>query len=171
MKEKIKIALPTAIGVALLPPIWAVLSELCGIEFGWIALATAGIYVAAGDNIKNGLSISGGFLMGCVWGYVATKILKHYSCINHYLLLFSVLCIMGFICVILAFTILEKVVFLPAWLGSWAIALGTFGQADTSAMGITFIKLFIAMLVGVWYIGAFNNYFQNFIRKKMDINE
>ncbi|MDS0524196.1 DUF1097 domain-containing protein [Clostridium sp. SHJSY1] len=170
MKEKIKISLPTAIGIALLPPAWAVLSSLCGIEFGWIALACAGIYVAAGDNVKNGLPISCGFLMGVIWGYVATKLLE-INGINHNILLFLVLCIMGFFCVILSFTILEKIVFLPAWLGSWAIALGTFGQAGQNNLGIVFIKLLITMLVGVWYVGAFNSYFQSFIRKRMNKNE
>lgn len=168
LKFKMKNALPTAIGIALLPPIWAVLSELGGIQFGWIALAAGGIYVAAGDNIQNGLKISGGFFMSCIWGYIATKILQSYPGINHYLLLFLVLCIMGFICSILALTILEKVTYLPAWLGGWAIALGTFGQTSQDSMEITFIKLLIAMLAGVWYIGAFNNYFQNSIRKKMN---
>lgn len=168
MKSKMKNALPTAIGVALLPPIWAVLSELCGIQFGWIALTAGGIYAAAGDNIKNSLKISGGFLMSCIWGYIATKIFQCYADINHYLLLFSVLCIMGFICAILALTILEKVTYLPAWLGGWAIALGTFGQADPSVMGITFVKLLIAMLAGVWYISVFNNYFQKYIIRKMN---
>lgn len=168
MKSKIKSALPTSIGVALLPPIWAVLSELCGIKFGWIALAAGGVYVAAGDDIKDAVKISGGFFMACIWGYIATKIFQCYTDINHYLLLFSVLCIMGFICSLLAFTILEKVTYLPSWLGGWAIALGTFGETDPNFMGITFIKLLIAMLAGVWYIGAFNNCFQKYIRKKMN---
>jgi len=166
MKQKIKKALPTAIGIALLPPIWAVVSNWIGIEFGWIALACAGIYVAAGDDIKQGSPISGGFLMGCIWGYIATEILQ-YSGINHDVLLFLVLCTMGFISVMLSFTILEKFVFLPAWLGSWAISLGIFGQVGLNSALHTFIKLLLAMLAGVWYVGALNHYIQKVIRKKM----
>ena len=164
MMEKIKNALPTASAIALLPPLWAVISSALGIEFGWVALACGGIYVAAGNDIKNAPRISIGFLLGCIWGYIASRCMK-ISLIDQRLLVFLVLCIMGFICVILASTILEKYSYLPAWLGSWAIALGIFGQSDSGEMTSIFIKLLITMIVGVWYIGVFNNYFQEFLRK------
>ncbi len=53
MTEKIKNAMPLAISIGLLPPLWAVVSSWVGIEFGWVALACGGIYVAAGDDVKN----------------------------------------------------------------------------------------------------------------------
>ena len=48
MEKKEKYIL--ALGVALLPPVWAVLGGIIGIECSWIALVCAGIYVAAGNH-------------------------------------------------------------------------------------------------------------------------
>ncbi|ALR90437.1 hypothetical protein ATN24_18500 [Clostridium butyricum] len=170
MTEKIKNAMPLAISIGLLPPLWAVVSSWVGIEFGWVALACGGIYVAAGDDVKNGPGITLGFLLGCIWGYIANKCMQ-ITGINQNLLVFLVLCIMGFVCVILAMTVFEKAVYLPAWLGSWAVALGIFGQTPQADMLENFIKLLIAMLAGVWYIGAFNNYFQKFLRNRGNKND
>lgn len=170
MIEKIKDALPTAIAIALLPPLWAVISSCAGIEFGWVALACGGIYVAAGDDIKKAPSISLGFIMGCVWGYLADKCMQ-IQLLDANLTVFLVLCIMGFLCVIISFTILDNKVYLPAWLASWAVALGIFGQASHEHVLGTFVKLLIAMLAGVWYIGAFNNYFQRCLRNRRKENE
>ena len=62
-------------------------------------------------------------------------------------------------------TYFEKKTVLSAWLGSWAIALGVFGQAEPNQFGENLIKLVIAMLVGVWYIVLFNQTFQKFMKQ------
>lgn len=170
MKKKFKDALPLAISVGLLPPLWAVISSYFGIEFGWVALACGGIYVAAGDNIKNAPGISIGFLMGTIWGYIANMCIQIEG-IDKNILVFLVLCIMGFMAVIISNVISNNIIYLPAWLGGWAIAIGIFGQTVEADMLENFLKLIIAMLAGVWYIGAFNNYFQRLLRNRRKNNE
>lgn len=164
-KKRLENGIPLAVGVAFLPPLWAVLSELLGISFGWAALACGSVYVSAGSRIKNAGTISGGFFMGAVWGLLATKILQT-DILPHRILLFVTLCIMGAACVILGVTVLYKVVYIPAWLGGWAVALGVFSASEES-LGAAFVKLTVAMLSGVWYIGVFNGIFQKNISEKI----
>ncbi|MBE6062914.1 MAG: DUF1097 domain-containing protein [Clostridium butyricum] len=170
MIEKFKNVLPVAIAIGILPPLWALISSHFGIEFGWVALACGGIYAAAGDDIKNSVGISLGFIMGTIWGYIANRCIQIEG-INKNVLVFLVLCVMGFMAVIIAEVIFNKIIYLPAWLGSWAIALGIFGQTMEGNMLSNFIKLIIAMFAGVWYIGVFNNYFQRLLRKRRNNNE
>lgn len=164
IKNKVLDVLPTAIGVALLPPIWATVSASFGITFGWVSLACAGMYFVIGDPVKSGIKTSVSFLMGCLWGLVATLVINWLP-INKIISLFAVLCVLGFVAVICSEIVLKKKAVLSAWLGSWAIALGVFGQSEPSQFGTILIKLIIAMLVGVWYIGLFNRNFQIFIEQ------
>lgn len=148
--------LPTAVTIALLPPLWAVISEYIGISFGWCALAGAGIYVAAGDNIKNAPKISGGFIMGSIWGVAATKMIGS-QLLPHSLLVFLTLCVLGFAAVFLSINLMDRFTYLPAWLGSWALSIGVMGTGGERNL-VTLVKLIIALLVGVWYVGAFSSY-------------
>ncbi len=167
IKNKVLDVLPTAIGVALLPPIWAAVSELFGITFGWVSLACAGMYFIIGDPAKSGVKTSVSFLMGCIWGLAATLMINWLP-INKIISLFAVLCVLGFAAVICSEIVLKKKTVLSAWLGSWAIALGVFGQAEPSQFGTILIKLMIAMLVGIWYIVLFNQTFQNFMKQLLN---
>lgn len=164
MENKVLNVLPTAIGVALLPPIWAVVSASFGITFGWVSLACAGMYFIIGDPVRSGIKTSVSFLMGCLWGLAATVVINRLP-INKIISLFAVLCVYGFVAVICSELILKKRTVLSAWLGSWAIALGVFGQAEPHQFGIILIKLIIAMLVSVWYIVLFNQKFQKLLKQ------
>lgn len=166
MKNKVRDVLPTAIGVALLPPIWAVVSVSFGITFGWVSLACAGMYFVIGEPVKSGIKTSVSFLMGCLWGLGATLAINGLP-ISKDISLFAVLCMFGFLAVICSEIVFKKRTVLSAWLGSWAIALGVLSQAEPNQFGIIFIKLIIAMLIGVWYIGRFNQNFQKFLKRIM----
>lgn len=159
LKGSLRKALPAAVGVALLPPLWAVISSNAGIKFGWVSLACAGMLLPFHKPLKVGLRQSLSFLMGCIWGLTATISLQWLP-LPQSISLFIVLCIWGFFAVYLSEVAFHKVTTLSIWLGSWAIALGLFGECIPSQYGITFLKLFIAMLSGVWYIGLFNQKFQ-----------
>lgn len=152
-----------AVTTALLPPLWAVVSEWADIPFGWCALAVAGIYAAAGGAPQNAKRISGGCVMGTLWGMLATAILRSQR-LPHAALLFLTLCVLGFLAVMLAEGCLKKYCMLPAWLGSWALALGIFGTSGES-LGRTFFKLLLAMLAGVWYIGVFSGWITQKIQR------
>ncbi len=53
MSEKTLNKLTLALGIALLPPIWAVLSPLFGVKTGAVALICAGIYVTNGNKVSD----------------------------------------------------------------------------------------------------------------------
>lgn len=152
-----------AVTVALLPPLWAVFSETIGIRFGWCSLACGGIYAACGG--KNAPRITGGFVMGAVWGWLADRMIS-LTVLPHGLTLFLTLCLFGFLAVALSSTVLRKVTFLPAWLGGWALSLGILGVSQAGTVS-TMAGILAAMLAGVWYIGVFSDWIQAHLAKAL----
>ena len=75
-KEKRQLKWTLALGIALLPPIWAVLSSAVGITTGAVALICAGVYVANGNKTQDAVKISIGFLLGDLWAVIATFIME-----------------------------------------------------------------------------------------------
>ena len=61
MDEKRRQKLTLALGIALLPPIWAVLAPVIGVTTGAVALICAGLYVALNPNVELYCTL---FLMG-----------------------------------------------------------------------------------------------------------
>ena len=62
MNKNKKEILILSIGIALLPPLWAVLAPYIGISTGAVALICAGLYVTNGNKLKDGLKIMCGFM-------------------------------------------------------------------------------------------------------------
>lgn len=155
-----------AAGIALLPPVWAVLSPMIGINTGWIALVTAAVFVADGNKIKNSIKISAGFLMGLLWGYIALYIvnLQQFKMIDGRILLFLVLCIMGAAAVFISNIGIKLVSFLPSWLCGWALTLGILGDIPINRWADTPVYIGISMLMGVFYVGVGVLKFQNIIK-------
>ena len=117
MKKEV---LALAIGIGLLPPIWAVASGHFGITCGAVALICAGIYVAGGNAVENGLKMSIGFLMADLWAVIAMWSMENLPFapdINTFL----TLAVMGFVAVLIA-SALEKWIYLPAVLCGWCAA-------------------------------------------------
>lgn len=152
-------ALPAAVGVALLPPLWAVVSALAGIPFGWVSLASAGMLLPFHEPLRAGVRQSLSFFMGCIWGLTATIAMSALP-LPQMSALFLVLCVWGFAAVLLSEVAFRQKTVLAIWLGSWAIALGTFGEITPANYAAVFGKLLLAMLCGVWYIGLLNQKFQ-----------
>lgn len=168
LKKSFNDALPAAVGVALLPPLWAVVSSIAGIKFGWVSLACAGMLTVFHDYVKTGLCQSISFFMGCIWGLTAT-LAMWWIPLSDNISLFLVLCVWGFIAVMLSEVVFRKKTVISIWLSSWAIALGVFAEVPLQQYGITFFKLMIAMLCGVWYIGLFNQKFQGWFAARLSI--
>lgn len=163
MKEKWINALTLAFTVALLPPIWAVLSPYIGVTVGAVALICAGLFACLGNNIKKAIPVSLGFLLGDVWAFIALTIMAH-STLNPNLTLYLTLFVMGGLAVILG-TIGEKAIFVPAWLAGWAIGLTIMGPMDVVAVGSMPLQIAAAMLAGVWYVGVVGDLFQKMLIK------
>lgn len=153
-------------GIALLPPLWAVLAPYIGINTGAVALICAGVYVTNGNKLEDGLKIMIGFWCGDLWALLALKLMNIIN-LNPDLELFVILAILGFLAVVIG-SVLEKIIFLPAWLCGWAIGLTIMSSMDVSNLYGIFIQIAAAMAVGVWYVGAGVDLFSRCILRKLE---
>lgn len=163
MKEKWINTLTLALTVALLPPIWAVLSPYIGVTVGAVALICAGLFACLNNDIKMAVPTSLGFLLGDVWAVIALQIMSH-SALNPNLTLYLTLFVMGGLAVILG-TLGSKFILVPAWLAGWAIGLTIMGPMDITAIGSMPVQIGAAMLAGVWYVGVIGDLFQKLLIK------
>ncbi len=163
MKEKWINVFTLAFTVALLPPIWAVLSPYIGVTVGAVALICAGLFACLGNDIKKAIPVSVGFVLGDVWAVVALQIMAH-SPLNPNLTLYLTLFVLGGLAVILG-SIGEKIIFVPAWLAGWAIGLTIMGPMDIKLIGSMVPQIAVAMLAGVWYVGVVGDLFQKLLIK------
>ncbi len=152
MSNKKKEIFVLALLVAILPPAWAVLSPYIGINVGPIALIAAGIYGTNGNNFKDAFKIAMGYLAGDVWGVLANVFTAN-SPLNADLSLFLALFVLGFLVVIIS-NWLPQIFFMPSWLAGWAIAMLTFSLNTQTPLVNLAIQVGVAMLVGVYYVGA-----------------
>lgn len=150
-----------ALGIALLPPIWAVLAPYIGISTGAVALICAAVYVANGNKASDGIKISIGFLCGDLWAVIALWWMD-YSNLSPNVELFTTLFILGAIAVVVA-SIVAAYIYLPAWLCGWAIGLTIMAPLGFPAIGSLPLQIGAAMLVGVWYVGAGVDRFQRLL--------
>ncbi len=150
MKNKEIITL--ALLIAIMPPAWAVLSPYLGISVGPIALICACIYATNGNNFKDAHKIALGYLAGDIWALIAFEIMSH-TPINPDLTLFLTLAVFGFILVIISDRF-KNIMHMPSWLTGWAIGMLTMNLDTTTPVMSLTVQIAIAMLVGVYYVGA-----------------
>lgn len=153
MKNLNRETLTLALCIALLPPLWAVLAPMIGVQTGAVALICAGVYVSAGNDRQKAVPMSLGFLAGDLWAVLALWVMAKLNW-NENLELFLTLCVMGGAAVLIA-SALPKVFFCPAWLCGWAIGLTILAPMGLEQAGSTPVQIAVAMLAGVWYVGVF----------------
>ena len=162
-KEKWMNILTLAFGIALMPPLWAVICPHFGVSTGAVALICAGLYVANGNKIKDALKISLGFLCGDIWAVTALKLMDIMQ-FNEDAELYITLFVLGGLAVIIG-SVLEKWIFVPSWLCGWAIGLTIMAPVGIDAIGSLPIQIGVAMLAGVWYVGVDVDAFQRLLLK------
>lgn len=150
-RERRKQILALALGIAAIPPLWAVVAPYMGITTGAVALICAGLFVANGNQYKDALRICAGFLLGDIWAVAALKIMDIMT-LNPDLELYITLFLLGGLAVILS-SLAEKFIFLPAWLCGWAIGLTIMAPAGIGAIGTLPVQIGISMVAGVIYVG------------------
>lgn len=164
-KKKKRIQMLTlALGIALLPPIWAVLSHYIGISTGAVALICAGLYVTNGNQRKDALKITIGFLCGDLWAVLAIWIMESLP-FHPDAELYGTLFVLGGLAVIIGETF-AKYIFVPAWLCGWAIGLTIMGPMKVQDIGSLPIQIGAAMIAGVVYVGIGVDMFQKMLLKK-----
>mgnify|MGYP002625929700 CR=1 FL=1 len=147
-----KEVLTLAVLVAVLPPAWAVISPYIGISVGPIALIAAGIYGTNGNKFEDAHKIALGYLAGDIWAYLAALIMAS-TPFNADLTLFCTLAVLGFLVVIISSN-LPNLFYLPSWLAGWAIGMLAMNlDTSTPLLSLT-VQIAVAMLVGVYYVGA-----------------
>lgn len=147
-----KETLTLALLIAIMPPAWAVLSPYIGISVGPVALICAGIYAANGNKFKDAHKIALAYLAGDIWALIAFEIMAH-TPINPDLTLFLTLAVFGFILVIISDRF-RNIIHMPSWLTGWAIGMLAMNlDTSTPVMSLT-VQIAVAMLVGVYYVGA-----------------
>ena len=144
--------LTLALLIAILPPIWAVSSPYLGNSVGPIALIAAGIYASNGNKWEDAHKIALGYLSGDIWVYIATMIMS-VTPFNPDLTLFAVLAVLGFLAVVISQK-LPALFYMPSWLAGWAIGMLTMNLDKTTPLLSLTVQIGVAMLVGVYYIGA-----------------
>lgn len=150
-----------ALGIAVLPPIWAVLAPYLGVKFGAVALICAGLFVANGNNRANACKIIIGFLLGDVWAVSAIWIMGGLP-FHPDVVLYGTLFFLGALAVFIG----EKFarwIFTPSWLCGWAIGLTIMGSMSISKLGSIPLQIGAAMVVGVLYVGIGVDMFQQFL--------
>ncbi len=152
MNNKTKQTAILAIGIGVFPPLWAVLSPYLGITTGAVALICAGVYSAAGSKKKLALPMSIGFVLGDLWAVLALNIMEVLSKFPNGKV-FITLCLLGMLAVVIGCTF-EKIIYLPAWLCGWAIGLTILTPKSLTDGSHLVLQIAVAMLVGVWYVGA-----------------
>lgn len=162
-KEKWINTITLAFGIALLPPLWAVMSPYFGISTGAVALICAGLYVANGNNIKNAGKISVGFLLGDLWAVAALSCIDFLQ-FHENAKLYVTLFVLGALAVIIG-TLLEKFIFVPSWLCGWAIGLTVMAPVGIGNIKSLPFEIGVAMLAGVWYVGVGVDLFQKILLK------
>lgn len=149
---KKKEVLTLALLIAIMPPAWAVLSPYLGISVGPVALICAGIYATNGNKFSDAHKIALGYLAGDIWALIAFEIMAH-TPINPDLTLFLTLAVFGFILVIISDKF-KNIIHMPSWLTGWAIGMLAMNlDTSTPVMSLT-VQIAVAMLAGVYYVGA-----------------
>ncbi len=164
-KEKWVNIFSLAFCIALMPPIWAVLSPYIGVSTGAVALICAGLYVANGNKIKDAFRICVGFFLGDLWAVAAIWIMETLN-FNPDVELYFTLFILGALAVIIG-EVFSKIIFTPAWLCGWAIGLTIMGPMSIADIGTLPFEIAAAMAAGVLYAGACVDLVQKFIVKKV----
>ena len=161
MDEKRRQKLTLALGIALLPPIWAVLAPAIGVTTGAVALICAGLYVANGNRRADALKIAVGFLLGDLWAVTAIWLMEKLP-LNPNVELYCTLFLMGGLAVLIGES-LPRFIYTPAWLCGWAIGLTIMGPLKVSEIGTLPIQIGAAMLAGVFYVGVGVDAFQKWL--------
>lgn len=158
MSEKNLNIATLALGIAFLPPIWAVLAPYVGIRTGAVALICAGLYVTNGNKVSDAFRITVGFLLGDLWSVLAVFIMETMD-FHPDVELYGTLFVLGGVAVLIGEN-LPKIIFTPAWLCGWAIGLTIMGPLSLADIGTLPIQIGAAMIAGVVYVGIGVDFFQ-----------
>lgn len=71
----------------------------------------------------------------------------------------------GFVLVIIA-SRFENIIHMPSWLAGWAIGMLTMNLDKVTPLTSLTVQIAVAMLVGVYYVGALLDYIHRLMNRK-----
>ena len=80
------------------------------------------------------------------------------------LTLFVLLAVFGFVLVLIS-SKFENIIHMPSWLAGWAIGMLTMNLDKVTPLTSLTVQIGIAMLVGVYYVGALLDYIHKLINR------
>ena len=143
----------TAAFIAIVPPLWAVLSPQFGVETGAVALVCAGLFTAEGNDPRRARRIILGLLLGIPWGILALRFtaLPGNQAVNQ----FVALAVLGAGTVLICgLTGVGRYVDATAWLSGWAITILILGHVPLTLWHWLPVQLAVSMFAGVYLIGV-----------------
>jgi hypothetical protein len=151
--ERRNLTLATAAFIAIVPPLWAVLSPQFGVETGAVALICAGIFTAEGNDPRRARGIICGLLIGIPWGILALRftVLPGSHSVNQFLALAFLGAGAVLIC---GLTVVGRYIDTTSWLTGWAITILILGHVALVHWHWLPLQLALSMLTGVYLIGV-----------------
>ena len=172
-KEKRNGMLALAIGVAIIPALWAVLTPYIKINAGPVALISASIFFAYGGKVTP-IKAALGYMMGLASGILAVWMILNLP-FSGDINLFLTLAVVAGGSVILALSVCSSFTDLSSWLGGLAITVLVMVMAmqagmpgEISAWGNIILSLAVNLLAGVYVIGVLMMQFVGFIGKLLN---
>lgn len=125
----------------------------------------AGLFVANGNRRQDTIKISIGFLLGDLWAYIAVRVMETRQW-NPNVELYITLFVMGGLAVIIGETF-SRMIFTPSWLCGRVIGLTIIGSMKVNEIGTLPIRIGVAMLAGVIYVGVGVDAFQGMLVRRL----
>ena len=152
--KKITVVCSLALIIAVIAPLWAVVSSNLGLSVAPIALICAGLYVANGSILGNALKITLGFLAGNFWAWFVMLTLGALGGTMNFNVLFFLTLAVYIIVAVFISMYLDKIFDLSAWLAGWAVTLTLLGPLQPGEYTAMLLQIGIAMVGGVWFVGV-----------------
>lgn len=139
------------VSLSVLPAFWAAAAGLTSVRTAAVAMIAATIYVMGAKGVRDGLTMTVGFLLGIVFSLgsvLLIPVLPFPDTISTCLVLLVVVAI-----IVILQSLLSNISNLFAWLCSYSVGMTLFRLFPGEQSGSIALQLAVSMLAGVWFIG------------------
>lgn len=152
-----------ALFIALVPPAWAVLAPYLGVTVGAIALISAGLFVAAGNQNQNKWRILFGLWLGIPFG-ILDVILPGLTAFPQTTLYLVTSALGASVILLGALPAVNRWIDSAAWLTGMAIVVvALMINSNPLKFGTLPLEIMVAMFAGVFGIGVLGNIFADYL--------
>lgn len=155
----------SSIGVGLFTLFYSLIMTSFGLWMGAAAFITASYFFGVGCPNDRVWNIVGSFVMGIIWALISFQLLQNPTIAKLWpsAIMFG---FMTFLALFLQGTIM-KFTMVPAWLIAWGTAMVIISNMAITNWPLFVIKLYVSMLLGIFFIAYGSNIFSAVMRKIM----